>query len=185
MRRCRRLSIGLLSIACLFVLPVFGGIGACHGLNDRAAEVAYGPSSPWLTYESDWFSIRYPEDFAVRPSLPSGEGAFDSVFFDAPDGGASFYVLSPQWGRKAVDIQLEPTREREISVEETETEWGRRIVRTIARTGGDAGRIIEENIEDGGAVYWVTAFEFRDDASRWRYAEAYGRFTASLEQFTD
>jgi hypothetical protein len=139
----------------------------------------------WRTYHSDWFTVRYPEDFAVRESLPSGDGGFDSVFFDAPDGRASFYVLSPQWGRRASDVALRPARERQVSVQETETDRSSRTVRTFAAKDGRRTRIVEENREEGGSVYWVTAFEFQDEVARRSYGEAYERFKASLEQHAD
>jgi len=184
MARHTRLSIALYSIACSWLILGVCAIGACSRADEGAPPVT-PDSAEWSLFESDWFSIRYPGDFVVRPSLPSGDGAFDSVFFDSPDGDASFYVLSPQWGRKALDIQLRPDREREVSVEEIETERGTRTVRTVAAIDGESMRIVEENSEDDGAVYWVTAFEYRGDAARQRYARAYEDFKDSLEQFAD
>ncbi|MGI9592278.1 MAG: hypothetical protein ACR2P8_12975 [Myxococcota bacterium] len=174
----------LRSLACYGMLAGVASWAACGDSEQRAPELA-ARSESWPRYESAWFSVRYPEGFAVRPSLPSEDGGFDSVFFEAPDGRASFYVLSPQWGRKATDVALRPERERELSVERTETERGTRTVRTIATRDGGITRIVEENSEEGGSVYWVTAFEFRDEAARRSYGDAYQRFKASLEQFSD
>ena len=172
------------SLACCGVLAGMTWLAGCADSGEREPDLAARPES-WPRYESAWFSVRYPKGFVVRPSLASKDGGFDSDFFDAPDGRASFYVLSPQWGRKATDVALQPERERELRVEETATERGTRTVRTIASRDGRSTRIVEENSEEGGSVYWVTAFEFRDEAARRSYGDAYQRFKASLEQFSD
>ena len=139
----------------------------------------------WSRYESDWFAVQHPEDFAARPSLESADGGYESVFFDAPDGSASFYVFSPQWGGQPLDIVVQPDREREVAADVIQTERGTRTVRTIASIEDESVRVVEENREGDGAVFWVTAFEYRDESAQKRYADAYGRFKDSLEQFAD
>jgi hypothetical protein len=141
----------------------------------------------WPTYRGAWFEIDYPPDFSVSPSLesPSMPGERDSAFFDAPDGNASFYVYSPQWGGDPVDIRLDADAETLAS--ESESKKGDITVRwyTITAKDGSYSRSYQDRQDDLSGVRTVIGFRFRDGQARERHRAEYERFKASLRPFAD
>jgi hypothetical protein len=51
----------------------------------------------WRKFEGEWFTVEYPSNFKVRPSLKlhSHQTRPDSAFFTAPGGEVEFYIFSP------------------------------------------------------------------------------------------
>lgn len=169
-------AVALVIMACMV------GCTEVRGSSDHRDQATFG----WRSYVAPWFSIQFPDSFQVSPSLRSkSDEGFDSVFFDAPDGCARFYVLSPQWGRNASDVL--PDDSIEIETARTETTVGeRRVVsRIISARDGSYTRIVEENFEQDGVVYWATGFQYRTVEDRERLSEAYSHFKSSLEQYAD
>ncbi|MBN1461029.1 MAG: hypothetical protein JXA57_15990 [Armatimonadetes bacterium] len=86
----------------------------------------------WPTYDGAFFTVEYPPNFIVRPSLqvpasPPGTEPYESAFFVSPDGLVEFYVFSPQWDAEPTDILLDPEVEQLCSTR-TETQehaWGK------------------------------------------------------------
>jgi hypothetical protein len=140
----------------------------------------------WSNYEGAWFTVEYPPSFDVVPSLKSDDTeGFDSVFFEAPDSAARFYVLSPQWGRAAVDVSIEPDVEIELDSNRQFIDEQERVTTTIHAKDGSYTRSVEEYREQDGAVYWVFEFSYANEVERERYAPSFERFKASLKQYSD
>lgn len=166
-------------------------IGICVACTDKtevagaAAEVR-PTDEQWTTYNGGWFTIEYPSSFDVVPSLESDEsGVFDSVFFRSQDGRASFYVISPQWGRAAVDIALAPELETELHRHERSESDQRRVEKAIRANDGSYTREVEEFFEQDGTVYWAFEFRYADEPTRQQYEAGYQRFKMSLDQYSD
>lgn len=137
-------------------------------------------------YEGAWFSITPPPGFTARPSLPSetAEG-YDSAFFDSPDGRAVFYVCSPQWGREATDVALDPASESLVA--ERTTEAGEETVERleIEALDGSYTRLVEIVFSPATAAQWAFGFRYADESAYQEYLGRYETFKASLEQYAD
>ncbi len=145
-----------------------------------------GAATEWAVYEGAWFTIQYPATFTVVPSLASDDDeGYDSVFFNAPGDRAGFYVLSPQWGRAATDIALQPSLEDQVSEVEKNAEGRRTRTRTIRARDKSYERQVEEHREQGGTVFWVFQFRYANDEVRQELAGDYRRFRDSLKQYAD
>lgn len=175
------------------VAVALGLLAACAaepppGPEPELAEAAVAPmeAADWPTYSGAWFEVDYPPEFEVRPSLASetAEG-YDSVFFDSPGGGVSFYVCSPQWRRKPTDIALEEESETLVASEEEAVAGGTVRRYTIAARDGSYRREYEETELHEGSVLWAVGFRYPDSPTGEEYRPAYERFKASLRQFSD
>lgn len=144
------------------------------------------PAAEPVVYEGAWFTITAPAGFTARPSLASETAdGYDSVFFDAPDGRVAFYVCSPQWGRQATDVDLDPTTENLLA--ESQVERGADEVerREIAALDGSYRRLVEIVFSPASGAQWTFGFRWADATAREEHLEAYERFKASLEQYAD
>ncbi len=182
----RRPAGGELLAVLLALLAGAGQPGCGTHAGERRQESAAAPPAPAVVYEGAWFTITAPAGFAPRPSLPSETAAgYDSVFFDAPDGRATFYVCSPQWGRQPIDVALDPAAETLLA--ERLTERGAETVerREIAALDGSYERLVEIVFSPATGAQWAFGFRWSDAAAREEHREAYERFKASLEQYAD
>ena len=131
-------------------------------------------------------TITAPAGFTARPSLASETAdGYDSVFFDAPDGRVAFYVCSPQWGRQATDVALDPATETLLAERQIELGAEEVELREIAALDGSYGRLVETVFSPATGAQWTFGFSWADAAARERHQEAYERFKASLEQYAD
>ena len=182
-RAVRLANTFLCSIAAIFVFA------AC----DTPAVPAKGVQSAavsdqeaWRSYQGAWFSVDYPPDFQALPSLRAeGMELFDSVFFAAPDGGVSFYVLSPQWRREAEDIRLRPDHEE--VVEEGAVAGGEYPGKFSLISARDKSylRLIETYVSHDQSVSWTFQYRYADAHGRDLHEPDYRRCKSSLVQFTD
>lgn len=169
-------------------LAIFLFCAACSEKTDVAANKAdqLETSDSWSVYEGAWFTIDYPASFEVTQSLESdSKKGYDSVFFESPDGRVKFYVLSPQWGRRATDVAERSDVEFEISRQE-HSESGQLLVETVFRANDNSYvRQIEEHYEQGGIVNWAFQITYADEAARETYAAEYLHFKDSLIRYSD
>jgi len=148
---------------------------------------SFQAAGSWRTYRGAWFEIKYPANFAVRPSLPSSTSTrgYDSVFFTAPDGSVEFYVFSPQWNGTPSDIEINPLSEVLVSQEITQN-FGKTIRRaTVRALDGSYSRSFEDTEEATTNTRKVFGIRYANLASYNRYKSAYLTFKASLAQFSD
>lgn len=144
------------------------------------------PTDSWAVYEGAWFTIEYPGNFDVVPSLKSsGKDGYDSVFFQDPEKRVRFYVLSPQWGRPASDIVIKQEVETTVSQEQRSSNSRKTLIKTIRAKDGSYERKIEENREQDGAVFWVFEIKYRNERFLKQNLANYQRFKDSLIQYTD
>ncbi|MCX7717651.1 MAG: hypothetical protein N2111_04505 [Candidatus Sumerlaeaceae bacterium] len=141
----------------------------------------------WRKFEGEWFTVEYPANFKVRPSLKlhSHQTRPDSAFFTAPGGEVEFYVFSPQWSGEPSDIMPDPKTEI-VNDETTRTEGGRTVREwDIKARDGSYFRAIADTTAHEGTVRWVFGIKYRDKASYDRWRPTYLRFKKSLQQFAD
>ena len=151
-----------------------------------ASERPKAPAAEAVVYEGAWFTTAAPAGFIARPSLASETAdGYDSVFFDAPDGRVTFYVCSPQWGRQATDVALDPATERLLAESQVELDAEEVERREIAALDGSYERLVETVFSPATGAQWTFGFRWADAAAREEHLEAYERFKASLEQFAD
>jgi hypothetical protein len=137
-------------------------------------------------YHGAWFTIRYPEEFIPKGSLPSfSNDGFDSVFFLEPHGLVEFYVYSPQWGGIASDIKLIPAQEELISKSEENTKSHKVLWITLAAKDGSYLRSIEEKRSMDDSSVTVFSIKYRDAKVLSAFRNAYKDFKQTLTQSTD
>jgi hypothetical protein len=149
------------------------------------------PASPELedrtrVFEGAWFVVSYPVDFRPRPSIESSTAdGFDSVFFDSPDGEATFYLYAPQWGGEAIDIALDPDTER-LAEMDTSTDGPITTTRTtITATNGAWTRSYVTEDDERGPTRWTIGWQYASETARVKYSAAFAEFQESLTQFAD
>lgn len=139
------------------------------------------------SYNGAWFTIQYPSDFIVHPSMHSSTSAygFDSAIFTSPDGLVEFYVFSPQWDGNAYDIELKPASEymfdKEIRNHRDKTE----ILFTIAAKDDSYKRSYRETIIPNSNVRWILGIKYKSQIAYQKYQNAFVLFKKSLKQYAD
>lgn len=155
----------------------------------NAGIVAKKDTVQYDSYEGKWFGIKYPKGWSIRPSMKNSySGADDSVFFIAPDSTAEFYVFCPRYTGKPIDIEIDRSKENQIS-QRIEEERGVRV-RTVQIQAKDSSyvRFIEDTeafIKFRRLVFGVL---FRGDKGRigaQKYNNSYLYFKQSFRKFTD
>jgi hypothetical protein len=151
-----------------------------------AASAAESSAAAGAAFQGAWFRIVPPPGFAVRPSLKSNSAeGYDSAFFDSPDGRAVFYVCSPQWGRDATDIALQPATESLLS-DQSAKSGGESIQQLqMEALDGSYQRLVEIISSAESRAYWVFGFQYADSLTYDEYLDLYKQFKKSLEQFAD
>ncbi len=187
-REHRSLPCGCAAAGLLATLLMSGAQAACGPPTDSSPQEPAPISSEAAVpaYEGAWFSITPPPGFTARPSLPSdtAEG-YDSAFFDSPDGRVVFYVCSPQWGRDATDVALDPARESLLAERATEA-GGENFERLeITALDGTYARLVEVVFSPATAAQWTFGFQYADESAYEEYLDLYETFRASLEQYAD
>jgi hypothetical protein len=177
-----------LNTVSLVVLTLFLATG-CAVPTGSTRDVSGGQGtqkSEWSRYQGAWFSIEFPDNFVVKPSLAAEEnGLFDSVFFSTRDDGVSFYVLSPQWRRAASDTAFQPTQESRIEFTEQADDGLTKSSTLIRARDGSYERLIESFASPDQTVSWTFQFIYSNEELKEQYAPLYDRFKASLQQLTD
>jgi hypothetical protein len=177
-----------LKTGSLLLLTLFLTIG-CDAPAEPASNLGGGQSTweiEWSLFEGAWFSIEYPGDFVVKPSLAANEDdQYDSVFFSTKDDGVSFYVLSPQWRRAASDAVFKTAQESRVESSEQVDEGLMKNSTLILARDGSYERLIETFASPDQTVSWTFQFIYRNKELKEQYAPLYDRFKASLQQFTD
>jgi hypothetical protein len=181
-------NVRTLKTGNLFALILFLTIG-CDAPVEPASNLGSGQSTreiEWSLFEGAWFSIEYPRDFVVKPSLAAEEdGSFDSVFFSTSDESVSFYVLSPQWRRVASDAAINPAQESRIEFSEQADNGLIRSSTLFRARNGSYERLIESFVSPDQTVSWTFQFIYSNEELKEQYAPLYDRFKASLQQLTD
>jgi hypothetical protein len=138
------------------------------------------------TFEGAWFSIRYPSDFIVRPSMHSTSAdGYDSAFFTSPDKLVEFYVFSPQWDGNAYDITLNPMREYLIDKDVRNLSDRTETLFTIAAKDGSYKRSYRETTSIHSNVRWIVGIKYSSQMAYQTYQDTYVAFKKSLEQYAD
>lgn len=137
-------------------------------------------------YDGAWFSVSYPANFRVKPSLRSfSADGYDSAFFYAPDDKVVFYLFAPQWGGVASDILLQPANEvlqaREMKFSGRYTH----IWTTIAAKDGSYRRSYQRTEAADGGSAWVVGVRYDTDEGLARYRAAYNDFKQSIKLYAD
>ncbi|MBP0611801.1 hypothetical protein J8J42_01925 [Chryseobacterium sp. cx-311] len=136
-------------------------------------------------YTGAWFTVEFPGNFSVTPSLQSAtrtEG-YDSVVFTSPDGKVQFYIFSPQWSGVATDIALQSGEEE--TEHTTDTENGLIVERwTIRADNGQYSRSYESTSETGG-INKIFGIRYLSSEDLERYRAEYLHFKNSLQQYAD
>jgi hypothetical protein len=81
------------TVVTVFMLTLLtaGGCSQTVRENSNKSSDAVSMDISWQKYKGAWFTIQYPPNFSVSPSLPAEQsGEYDSVFFVAPDNNISF-----------------------------------------------------------------------------------------------
>jgi len=161
-------------------------VAAAAGLLALGLAATAAPAQERRTFEGAWFSIDYPAEFEVRPSLESTTAdGYDSARFVAPDGSVAFYVHAPQWGGIPADIALDPATETVAG--ERVAEDGpltRRWVTYTARDGSYARSYLTVTDHRGPTSYTI-GLRYTSGAALEAYRDAYAAFRQSLEQYAD
>jgi hypothetical protein len=139
------------------------------------------------SYVGAWFTIHYPSDFIVHPSMPSSTSAdgFDSARFTSPDGLVEFYVFSPQWDGQAYDIELKPESEYLFDKELRNLRDKTEILFTIAAKDGSYKRSYRETTMYQSNVRWILGIKYASQMAYQKYQDAFVRFKKSLTQYAD
>lgn len=138
------------------------------------------------TFRGAWFSIDYPADFEVRPSLRSTTAdGYDSAIFAAPDGRVAFYVHAPQWGGVPVDIALDPATERLAGERVVEDGPVTRRWFTIAARDGSYARSYLTVTDDRGPTSTTIGLRYASPEVLDAFRDAYASFRRSLQQYAD
>ncbi len=183
------------------VLALVAGTVAVRPPSDVCERAAH-----WPTYHGAFFSIQYPPDFEVHPSLPNGDGfgGHDSAFFRSPDGAVEFYVFSPQWDGEPTAIKVKPetenlvdekTKIREIFYppDDVPAAYSRATWVTIEAKDKSYTRSyldIRGSWDDTGpqASVWsrrTFGIKYVDQRAYRQYRDQYLRFRSTLRQFAD
>ncbi len=139
------------------------------------------------SYDGAWFTIHYPSDFIVHPSMRSSTSAkgFDSAIFTSPDGLVEFYVFSPQWDGQAYDIALKPASEYIFDKDIRNLRDKTEILFTIAAKDGSYKRSYRESIIPNSNVRWILGIKYKSQIAYQKYQDAFVLFKKSLKQYAD
>ncbi len=131
-----------------------------------------------------WFEVKYPSTFKVHGSQTSSPGAYDSVFFTAPDDSVEFYVFSPQWNGKPTDIEIKAS---EVLVSQDSEKHGEKTIRrvTVKARNNSYSRSFEDTEDSATNTRKVFGIKYRNQDVYGRYRQAYLTFKQSLTQFAD
>jgi hypothetical protein len=176
------------TVVTVFMLTLLtaGGCSQTVRENSNKSSDAVSMDISWQKYKGAWFTIQYPPNFSVSPSLPAEQsGEYDSVFFVAPDNNISFYVLSPQWRRRAEDIVLQPSLEVAKEIDERLMDGFTEKSRLIQAIDGSYERLIESYTSLDQTVSWTFQLYYTDSKAKKSYEKQYQQFKASLDQYTD
>ncbi len=145
------------------------------------------PEQDWKLFNGEWFSIGYPSDFTVRPSIKSRTSikGCDSAFFISPDGLVEFYVFSPQWNGEPSDISINTEIEEMIS-EKTDKQGANTVRRfTIGARDRSYLRSYVDRENKAQNTSFVTGIKYPDQDVYNNYREIYLKFVKSLKQYAD
>ncbi len=138
------------------------------------------------TYRGEWFDIKYPSSFTVKPSMKSYEDnkQYLSAFFISPDREVEFYIYSPQWSGDPTDIGL--TGKEKLSGSTTKTTGSVIITNwTIAAKDGSYLRSYEEKKDTLINTTRVFGIKYKNQAAYNKYKSKYLAFKSSLVQYGD
>lgn len=175
------------TILCLISSVFFCVACDTSAVPEKGVEAAAASNEEtWPRYQGAWFEIDYPPDFQAQPSLRAdGAELFDSVFFAAPGGRVSFYVLSPQWRRPAEDVRVLPDQEEVVEEGTVARSDYPGHFRLISARDGSYRRLLETYVSHDQSVSWTFQYRYADAHERDLHEPDYRRFKSSLVQFAD
>lgn len=141
-----------------------------------------------LTYNGNWFEIKYPKEFIATPAA----GKTDEAKFSSLDGSIEFFVFSPLWGGDPADY-LKTGSNEELVNEKTE-ESGENLQKqithweTLKAKDGSYYRSfvsIKGQVGTGSDVHKVFGIKYKNNDTYEKYKDAYISFKKSLKQFSD
>lgn len=140
----------------------------------------------WPTYRGAWFTISYPLEFIVHPSMKSstaGVKGYDSAFFASPDHKIEFYIYSPQWSGEPTDVALKPNFEKLISTKTVKAKDKTTTWTAISAKNGSYTRSLLD-IKDS-SIRKVFGIKYTDPKTLAKYKKYYQKFKESLVQYAD
>lgn len=149
-------------------------------------------NSPMDTFNGQWFSIAYPEDFIPHPDLPLDTFddyeyvVTDEAVFAAPNGDVEFFVFSPQWGGNP-ESYWDALPNEEIESEKTTVDEidPNRVYRWV--TFKDKKGIYQRSYysKRTESTHLVFGIKYKDQATYDAFKPAYDAFKNSLQQYAD
>jgi len=154
-------------------------------IEESIAKVVREKTNNWKTYEGAYFSIKYPDNFKVNPSIKSDGSLFNSVFFVSPDNTVEFYVYSPLWNGIATDVFVDDSKEI-ISSEESNIENGieTRYLNIEAKDKSYyRSYLFRENLNTNNLTAYGIKYKTKDDYNY--FLNDYVKFKKSIQQWSD
>lgn len=137
-------------------------------------------------YKGAWFEITYPANFIAQPSMRSStsQDGFESAFFHAPDSTVVFYIFSPQWNGKPLDIEQKANEKAGDFTSETNEKitinrW------SIVDKHKKYTWAFEETVDHASNTNKVFGIRYKSQKDLKKYRDAYLNFKSSLKQFAD
>jgi len=148
-------------------------------------KVAREKTNNWKTFEGLYFSINYPDNFKVNPSIKSDGSKYNSVFFVSPDKTVEFYVYSPLWNGEATDVAVDKSKEIILSEESIikngiETKY---LNIEAKDKSYERSYLFRENINTNNLTVYGIKYKTKDDYDY--YLNDYLKFKKSIEQWSD
>lgn len=142
-------------------------------------------SNNWKKFKGAYFSINYPDNFIVKPSINYEGSNFDSVFLISPDESVEFYVYSPLWNGEATDIDIDNSKESIIS-DESNVKNNIKIKHIMIEAKDKSYNrtyVYSENLSTNNLTVFGIKYKTKDDYNF--YLNDYLKFKKSIEQFAD
>ena len=142
-------------------------------------------SKKFKNFRGAYFSISYPENFKVRPSLTfEVKGGYRSAFFKSPDGYVEFYVFGTWHSNENNEIDLKPDieflQQSEIKRPNENTE-----VKYYTYMAKDSSykRSYMDKMEYGERT--ILGIKYKNKDAYEYYKDSYLKFKKSLEEYAD
>jgi hypothetical protein len=144
------------------------------------------------TFNGQWFSIAYPEDFIPHPNSPIDtfdDYEFvetDEAVFTSSNGDIEFFVFSPQWGGNPKSywdaLPNEKIESDKSLVDPVDPNIVSRWVTFADKKGRYQRSFYSRRTESTHLVFGIKS---KDQATYDKFKPAYSVFKASLEQYAD
>jgi len=146
------------------------------------------------TYNGQWFDIRYPENFELKPRVDEMDpsATADEMYFASKDNSVEFFVFSPLWrGEPAAYLDAAPGEVLSATKSETSGEgldkktitWGTFKAKDNSYLRSYVS--IKSQVDTGSDLHHVFGIRYKDQKTYDLYKGAYEAFKQSLVQYAD